>query len=146
MDKSQSSPHTVLIQRLGCQKNCRRNLRLPLECPWQELWNEPTHNTACPELWDPYSPWPRPQGHRAIRIWKLRTSYIMRFAALLMGILMAASDSSCNFFRVLTSWFEQCDHISNKHQFFCQDWRCISYDDCFCRFCIACHMRCPLCS
>ena len=30
------------------------------------------------------------------------------FEALLMGVLMAASDFSCNFFRILTSGFEQC--------------------------------------
>ena len=31
------------------------------------------------------------------------------FEALCKGVLMAASDFSCNFFRILTSGFEQCD-------------------------------------
>ena len=31
------------------------------------------------------------------------------FEALCKGVLMAASDFSCNFFRILTSGFEQCE-------------------------------------
>ena len=31
-----------------------------------------------------------------------------RFEALCKGVLMAASDFSCNFFRILTSGLEQC--------------------------------------
>ena len=34
-----------------------------------------------------------------------------RFEALCKGVFMAASDVSCNFFRILPAHFEQCDCV-----------------------------------
>ena len=36
------------------------------------------------------------------------------FEALFMGVLMAALDFSCNFFRILTSGFEQCEQETDE--------------------------------
>ena len=40
---------------------------------------------------------------------------VARFEALYMGVLTAASDLSCNFLRILTSGFEQCDPLELAH-------------------------------
>ena len=61
------------------------------------------------------------QGHKDLEAKGQLSHEGARFEALCKGVLMAASDFSCNFFRIPTSGFEQCaDWNSSYNQVECQ--------------------------
>ena len=53
------------------------------------------------------------QGHKDLEAMGQLYHVEACFEALCKPVLMAASDFSCNFFRILTSGFEQCDDLTS---------------------------------